>query len=137
MRIIKAIIISVLAVVAAACERYQTVPENSPFLVMCTVNDGTISDGAMMNLAIAQGAVSGECQLSLSLKEKETGASPSYRIMANGRTQIGETDSWSFDENGLAKFVIMDLPTGKYHLKINVRRWYHSASAEADFEIKL
>lgn len=118
-----------------ACERYEQVAENSPFVVICSVSDGTVADGADMLLSIAKGTVQGDCSLSVSLKEKSSGTTPPFKVLANGRTSIEDGAVWSFDDNGNAAFVITGLPAGEYRITASVSRWYHSASGSAEFEI--
>lgn len=130
--------LSAFALVAAllcGCERYEQVPENSAFQVTCDIKDGTVANGAVMTISVSRGATSGACTLDLSLKEKNSGGTPSYRVLANGRTSLDEGAYWAFDGNGEAMFQITGLPAGTYHVVASVNRWYHSASCESDFVI--
>lgn len=129
-------LIAVALLCAVSCEKYQVVEENSSFAIECAVSDGTVNDGAEMTLSLQRGVIPGASVLSLSLKEEGSGATPEYRLFLNGRTAVSSTDAWSFDESGKAHFTIAGLPAGVYHVSATVKRWYHSATAEASFVIQ-
>lgn len=131
-------IIFLLAVLAvtAGCKRFAVANENAPFEFSCLASDGDVDEGTNLTFVILNGTYEGDCTVSLSLKDKSSGASVSdYRVLANGRTIIGTGDTWSFDEGGKAFFTIVGLPKGSYHGVASVLRWYHTASCEFDFYV--
>lgn len=122
--------------IMASCNRYEKVVENSPFIIRCNVlNENVVGDVALV-VSISEGTVKGDCSLSLSIKDAASGDEVSgYQVYTSGGTVLQEGDEWSFDSDGDARFIIRGLGRGNYRLKALVTRWYHSASAEADFTI--
>ena len=118
-----------------SCNRYEKVPENAPFVVSCSVEDGwSDGAGAVMTLLVEDGSVNGDCILSLSITDTASGRGVSdYRIETSGGNILAPGDRWAFGRDGLASFIVAGLPAGSYHLSATVTRWYHSATAEADF----
>lgn len=135
-----ALIVALILLSAAfsGCKKFQTAPENSDFLVDCVIGDGNVSDGARMTLILSAQTTAGECTLSFSLKEKATGASVvDYALLLDGHTRIGASDIWSFNEFGTAFFVIKGVPEGEYIAEASVKRWFHTATATAEFDVTL
>ena len=126
----------ILTLSLSGCERYEVVPENSPFVVGVDVSDGTVDGGAQMVVSILDGVVVGDCYLEVSVIDKSTQSRPSFQVLFNGRTAISASDKWSFNNDGLASFDVTGLLAGEYHLSVSIRRWLHTATAEDEFVIR-
>lgn len=136
MRRLSVIFLLTVLAVAAGCKRFAVAPENAPFEFSCLASNGGVDETVALSFVILNGSYEGACTLSLSLKEKTSGASVSdYRVLANGRTVIEAGDTWSFDEGGRAYFTVVGLPAGSYHGVASVTRWYHTATCEFDFYV--
>ena len=131
--VVAAILAGVLIV---ACNQYEKVPENSPFIVSCSVSNGTATHGADVEFSIVDGSIKGDCRLNLTLKNTLTGQEVvGYQLRTPNGTVIDNEDTWSFDKDGVADFVLTGLSSGSYLLRATIVRWYHSATAEANFTI--
>ena len=126
-------IILAAAATLAACERYEKVPENSPFSIEAAVTTGS---AVAVAITVTDGNHAGECTLEATVRNSSTGASPSFKVLLNGATEIGPSDTWAFSEDGSAAFTLKGLPKGTYAATFTVRRWYHSASASTTFIVK-
>lgn len=119
-----------------ACNQYERVPENSSFIISCSVADGTYENGADMNVSIVEGTIKGDCLISLFVKDALTGKEVvGYRLRSRGGSVIDSDDIWSFDRDGSADFVLTGLQAGSYVMKVTVERWYHTATAVTSFKI--
>lgn len=133
MRKLTSILLFAAAVIlAAACERYEKVPENSAFSIEASVTAGSTTAVA---ITVTDGNHAGDCTLETAIRNT-SGSAPTYKVLLNGQTEIGPSDTWTFSEDGTAAFTITGLPKGTYTATFTVRRWYHSASATTTFTKK-
>ena len=121
------------AAMLAACEKYEKVPENSPFSIEASVTTGS---AVAVAITVTDGNHAGDCTLEASIRNASTGAAPSFKVLLNGATEIGPSDTWTFSDDGAAAFTLKGLPKGTYAATFTVRRWYHSASASTTFTVK-
>lgn len=119
-----------------ACERYEKVAENSPFVVNCFIAEGNTENGSALTVVLAEGAVEGACSLSVSLKEKGSGRAVSCSLSTLDGVAVDDNYVWSFGAGSRAVFKLSGLSVGVYRANITVKRWYHSSSSTVDFEIK-
>ena len=117
-----------------SCEKYQKVEENSSFTIYAAVNeDAELLSGIELDVSLLSGTPSGDCLLEISLYNLDNGATQPCRVFLSDGTELLENTRWKFDDDGVSRFLIDEIPAGTYSAEIVVRRWYHSASCHVEF----
>lgn len=137
LRTLKTVLFISLLTVFSSCEKYQKVEENSPFSIIATVkslNQDAPKGCVALDVSIMTGTVSGSCSLELKLVSRGTLKQQDCRLYLSDGTELLDDSQWKFGNDGVAHFLIDDIPSGEYSAEIVVRRWYHSASCNVEFK---
>lgn len=127
----KFIIPLLIAVISAvsSCETYEKVPQNDAFRIGAAVSSASAADGVAIDISVLEGTYEGDSRLAVLLRNTADGSSPSFSVLLAGNSTIRETDTWSFDDKGKVSVVLAGVPAGDYQARIQVTRWYHTATA--------
>lgn len=124
-RICAGVILSVFCLAGlSACEKYEKVPENYPFLIRAEA-EASGAGTADLTVYVTEGVYSGDCTLSLSLD----GAAFSGVSLPDGEA-VASSTKWSFNDDGTVDFKLSGLPAGEHALSVSVTRWYHTATCK-------
>lgn len=120
-----------------SCERYEKVPENSSFVIDADAYSAGEPEGSVkLDVFLVEGVVVGDCRISLSLVDSNSGASPEFSLCFPDGSRVMDGATWTFDGEGKSSFKIVGLPAGDYKGMVTVKRWYHSATCEFELNVR-
>ena len=129
-----ALALSVIIIAVSGCEKFDSRPENSPFLISVRTAQ-TRNYDAVIDVELTEGSINGQCTSTIVLYD-ERGRITDSRITFEDGSPMSANTKWTFGKDGKIRFVARNLSPGKYNAVVIVKRWFHSASGEGSFTIK-
>lgn len=126
-----------LLAIAAGCQKYVKAEEDSPFRIGINAADVAAGQDVVVDVVLDDGVLAGDCRAFFTVTDISTGRTTGFAFKdADGNSMTEET-VWHFDKDGRAGFRFGGLASGKYEVRLTVRRWFHTASAGCSFNVLL
>lgn len=131
---LKVLAFATLIIALSGCEKFDSRPENSPFLINVQPQQIRNYDAAI-DVILTEGSINGQCTSTIIIYD-EQGRITDSRVTLDDGSPMSANTKWTFGKDGRIRFVARNLQPGKYNVAVIVRRWFHSASSEGSFIIK-
>lgn len=126
-----------LLAIAAGCQKYVKAEEDSPFRISINAADVAAGQDVVVDVVLDDGVLAGDCRALFTVTDSSTGRTTGFAFKdADGNSMTEET-VWHFDKDGCAGFRLGGLASGKYEVRLTVRRWFHTASAGCSLNVLL